>query len=211
MINVTALTLGPIAVNCYVVTDKDTGRIAVIDPGSFEPILDETLSEAGFDKIDYVLLTHGHYDHIGGVNQVVEKTGGKAKVAIYKTEAPFLSDGNLNLSSRHFANPYPPIRSDILLSDGDKIELGSSVFTVLHTPGHTSGSICFICENSLFTGDTLFFNSVGRTDFPTSNFDHLMGSVRRIAALQGDYIVFPGHNSASTLDYERKHNPFMRN
>lgn len=209
MINVKTVVLGPIAVNCYIVTDADTGKTAVIDPGDFDSRIDRILTDAGYENIEYILLTHGHFDHIDGVNHIVEKTGGKAKVAIYKTEEKFLTDDYLNLGIAITGKGCEPVKADVLLSDGDKIKLGNSEFTVMLTPGHTSGSVCYICDNCIFSGDTLFCGAAGRTDFPTSNYDHLMASLQKLAALTGDYVVYPGHNMSTTLNEERRLNPYM--
>lgn len=209
MINISLLAMEPLAANCLIVTDAETGKTAVIDPGSFDERLDRKLSEVGYDNIEYVLLTHGHYDHTGGANDVIKKTDNMAKVAIYKTEEEFLSDSYLNLSLPFTGRAWPVIKADVLLSDGDKIELGSSVITVMHTPGHTKGSVCYICDDNIFSGDTLFCESAGRTDFPTSDEHEMYESLHKLAALEGDYTVYPGHNMKTTLNNERKYNPFM--
>ncbi len=196
--------------NCYVITDSTTHDCAVIDPGAFTPALDALLQEAGYDNIKYILLTHGHFDHIGGANDVLKRCGG-AKLAVYKDEVPLLSDNYLNLSYRHYDNGLEPVPCDIQLYDGDIIRVGKSTLRVLHTPGHTGGSVCYVCDKDkvCFCGDTLFRRSCGRTDFPTSSGEKMISSLRRLKELSGDYRMLCGHGAETTLDYERTNNPFM--
>lgn len=211
MINIQQISVGEfLAVNCYVVTDEKTGKTAVIDPGGYDNQLDSVLSSVGFENIEYILLTHGHFDHIGGVEKLLSKTNSNAKIAVYKSETALLNDPRRNLSI-----PFTGIQSaeqikpDIMLSDGDEITLGESKFTVMHTPGHTSGSVCYICGGDIFSGDTLFRRSAGRTDFPTGSLKELMASLRKIAALDGDYMIHPGHDQETTLEEERNGNPYL--
>ena len=211
MINVKTVTVTDLATNCYIVTDEATGDCAVVDPGELNKRLDAELSKIGYDKVKLILLTHGHYDHIGGTNELLAKTNGKAEVAISEKDIPLLSNSVLNLSNYFTANPIDNIKSDIALHDRDHITLGESVFTVYATPGHTSGSVCFICDDKIFSGDTLFCRSQGRTDFPTGDDKAMSDSLKMLASLKGDYIVYPGHNMQTTLDYERKYNPYIGN
>ncbi len=209
MIDIKSVTVTELATNCYVVTDKATGDCAVIDPGELSPELDKTLSVIGYDKIRYILLTHGHYDHIGGTDAVLSKTGGKAEVAIGESDVPMLGDSFSNLSKFFSSSPLDSLKCNIALHDGDKITLGESVFNVIETPGHTKGSVCFICEDSIFSGDTLFYRSHGRTDFPTGSNMEMASSLKKLAALKGNYTVYPGHNITTTLEAERKYNPYI--
>ncbi len=209
MLNIQSVPVGEIMTNCYVITDNATNTAAVIDPGAFSPDLGELLESVGYNNIEYILLTHGHYDHIGGVNAVLKKCD--AKVAVYKDDAPFLSDNYLNLSYRHFDKGLEPTPYDIQLHDGDIIRIGESKLRVLHTPGHTGGSVSFVCaeDRVVFCGDTLFLGSCGRTDFPTSSSEQMMKSLRRLKNLAGNYRMLCGHGLETTLDYERHNNPFM--
>ncbi len=209
MIRITSVTVGELAVNCYIVTDEATGKTAVIDPGKFTVGLDAAVKAAGYDNLEYILLTHGHFDHIAGVEQLQKKSGGKVKTAIGKLDAPLLSDARANLSVMFFGTPITCAPADILLEDGDEITLGESTFKVINTPGHTAGSVCFVCGSDIFSGDTLFRRSAGRTDFPTGSINALMRSLSRLAALPGSYAVHPGHDSETTLDEERKANPYL--
>lgn len=211
MIKVKTLTVGMLATNCCIATDEATGYTAVIDPGEFTPSLDKALSEIGYENIKYILLTHGHFDHIGGTKNILEKTGNKAEIAIGEKDVPLLSDSTNNLSL-YFCfekDPITDIPCNIALHDGDAITLGESILKVMHTPGHTAGSICFIGEGVIFSGDTLFFCSHGRTDFPTGSDAQMKESLIRLTSIKGNYTVYPGHNDSTTLEYERKNNPYI--
>ena len=209
MIKVETVEVTELATNCYIVTDEATGDTAVIDPGEFTKRLDRELSIIGYDKIKYILLTHGHFDHVGGVNEIVAKTNGKAEVAVAEKDIPILSNPVFNLSEGFTGVPLDNVKSDIALHNGDRITLGESVFRVLATPGHTVGSVCFICDDKIFSGDTLFYCSMGRTDFPTGDAKEMLVSLRKLASLSGNYTVYPGHNITTTLDFERKNNPYI--
>ena len=205
--SVKRITVGDLGTNCYIYCDDATGRCAIIDPGDFDERLRGAIEKFGCDKFDYILLTHCHFDHVAGVGRVRELTG--AKVAIFLTDAPGLRGTVVNLSApftrRGEAYPKP----DVELVDREKISVGETVFTVMHTPGHTVGSCCFITDGIIFSGDTLFRMSAGRTDFPGGSASELRRSLRRLADLEGDYQVYPGHEDATTLAYERKFNLYM--
>lgn len=202
------ITGGMLPVNCYLLTDDATGQTAVIDPGFFNPELADAIWNAGSESIKAILLTHGHFDHTGGLVQVHRMTG--AKIYIGREDATFLHDPALSLSSMLSSTPQPAITPDILVFDGDSIPLGSLTIQALHTPGHTVGSYCYLVEDALFSGDTLFQQSCGRTDFPTGDSAALAGSLRRLAALPGNFQVYPGHEGETTLGIERRFNPFMQ-
>lgn len=206
---VTKITGGPLPTNCYILTDDETGLSAVIDPGFEDPRLTEAVSAVGRENIKAILLTHGHFDHIMGVSYLKQLTG--AKVYIYCDDMLFTGDSSLNLSS--MAEPYgvEPFTADVALNDGDAVELGSLRIHVMHTPGHTVGSCCYLAGSAIFTGDTLMKCSCGRTDFPTGSYPQMMDSLKKIGDLEGDYHVYPGHEGETTLEYERKNNPFMGN
>lgn len=193
--------------NTYIVTCEETGETAVVDPSLPEEILIEKLEGK---NVKYILLTHGHYDHIGGVNFVKEKTG--AKVVIHKAEEEMLLDGNKNEYYSKYSSPMPLITADILVEDGTELMLGNSKITVLHTPGHTKGGVCYIFSDDrvMFSGDTLFRLTAGRTDLYGGDARTELMSLSKIAELEGDYQVYPGHDHATTLDFERQYNRYMR-
>ena len=192
--NIKTLILGPLQVNCYILWE--TEQCLVIDPG-FEPErVMKTCDELGL-KIQAILLTHGHFDHVGGVKKIAEKTG--CQVFLHPDELslpPFITSGKL-----YYTDTY---------AEGDEITLAGMTFTVLHTPGHTPGAVCLHFGDHLFTGDTLFAGSCGRTDLPGGDWQTIMLSLERLAELEGDYAVYPGHGEATTLERERTSNPYMR-
>lgn len=206
MIKVKVLMLGQLQVNCYFIEDVATGDIAVVDPGDSSPALKSLITEYS-DKIKYILLTHGHFDHIGYAKQLKELTN--AKVVISKQDEPFLADGELNLSLPFFGRSVPAVTADITLEDNDELMLGETKIKYISTPGHTKGSGCYIIDDSIFTGDTLMKLSMGRTDFPTSSNSDMSASLKRLYSLEGDYKVYSGHGASSSLDYEKKYNPYI--
>lgn len=201
------IACGPLNVNAYVVADQNK-VCAVIDPADAEPIL-RYLQQEGLD-CQQILLTHGHFDHIGGVAELKERTN--AQVLIHEQDANMLTSDQDNLAA--FSGVHvPPCKADVHLQDGAQIYIGNLHARVLHTPGHSMGSVCYLFEAQrvLFTGDTLFRLSVGRSDFVHSDTKLLHQSIQdRLMTLQGDYVIYPGHMRESTLDFERAHNPFLR-
>ena len=203
-----ALQVGSIGTNCYILCDEAAKVCAVIDPGA-EPELILSAAEKLDCTVDKILLTHGHFDHTGGLAQVHRMTG--AKIYIGREDAAFLHDPALSLSSMLSAAPQPVITPDVLISEGDSIPLGGLSIRALHTPGHTAGSYCYLVGDALFSGDTLFQQSCGRTDFPTGDSAAMARSLRRLADLPGNLQVYPGHEGETTLDMERRFNPYMQN
>lgn len=203
---VETIRLGPIDTNCYLVT-TDTAAI-VVDPSVYDDRL-KVFLESNSDRGRYILLTHFHYDHILGAEKLRALTG--VKIVIHKTDAVGLSDPILSLAAKHMT-AQTPFSADLEVSDGDTLPTGGSPIRVLHTPGHTAGSVCYILENAVFSGDTLFKGSIGRTDFATSDFAGMMHSLGRLRALagEGDFAVYPGHGAATTLSREIMFNPFMQ-
>lgn len=193
--------------NTYIVTDEETGETAVVDPSLSETKLIVKLKDK---KVKYILLTHGHFDHIGGVNFVKEETG--AKIVVHKEDAEMLCDSDKNEFKRSFGYDMPPIYADILVEDGAEIMLGNSKIKVLHTPGHTKGGVCYIFTDDrvLFSGDTLFKLTAGRTDLYGGDARTELKSLLKIGDLEGDYIVYPGHDDSTTLQFERENNRYMR-
>ena len=195
---ISVLQVGPIGTNCYLLEDESTNAAAVIDPGGDGArILDR--AKADGVEIKLILLTHAHFDHTGGVAELCKALPG-VPVYLHPADAQLLG-----------TQVFPAIGVDTVpYGDGDTLTLGSLTISVLHTPGHTPGVVCLQVEDALFTGDTLFQGSMGRTDFPGGSYEQLMASLKRLGQLPGDYHVFPGHMGASTLETERKTNYYMR-
>jgi hydroxyacylglutathione hydrolase len=200
------LKVGQIETNCYIACDKVENKAVIIDPGADAQRIIAALEETGCTA-DYLLLTHGHADHMLAAHAVLERTG--AKLAVFAGELDFLNDPKQNVFKMVTTEPFKSFAPSLLLKDGESLTFGGTELTVLHTPGHTHGSCCFISKDSMFSGDTLFRQSYGRTDLPTGNIGELGASLKRIFALEGDLQVLPGHGEFTTLDYERAHNPFF--
>ena len=203
-IRVGRMILGMVETNCYFVYDDETKEAVVIDPAKNG--LYDKLSENGL-KVCAVLLTHGHFDHIRGVNELTEKSG--AKLYAHTAEDELCKNAYLN-ASEQIRRPYT-VEPDVLLSDGDEFEEAGIKFKVLATPGHTLGSCCYYIEDKkwLFSGDTLFCGSIGRSDLPTGNGEQIMDSVQLIVSTFDDDVkVYPGHGDTTTIGFEKKHNPF---
>ena len=193
------IPVGQLETNCYIVTDENTLECAVIDPGDESNTILDYL-EMNHLKCRAVLLTHGHYDHVGAVDTIAEETG----AVVYMNERDDL---------RHSADshlPYTLKANGKSYDDGDVVELSGLRFEVIATPGHTPGGVTLRCEDALFTGDTLFKGSCGRTDLPGGDMEQELRSLRRICELPGDYEVYPGHMDSSTLEREREFNYYCR-
>ena len=198
------IPVGYLQENCYIAYDEDKVAV-VIDPGDEGQKLVEAIRNRGLD-IRYILLTHGHFDHTGAVMEIKNEFG--AKLCVSGEDAEMLTDPQLSLAMRQRWKPED-ISIDWLLSDGDVIEAGKMRFEVIATPGHSKGSVTYRCENVLFTGDTLFQGDCGRTDLYGGSYEQIKASLRRLAGLEGDYRVLPGHGPDSTLEEERLHNIYM--
>ena len=198
------ITVGAYETNCYVVADEKTLECAVIDPGSDASTILDYLEETHL-RCRFVLLTHGHFDHTGAVSDILAETD--ALLMMHKADVGVSVGGD-------FYRFVPPADTKYF-SDGGVICVGALSFTVIETPGHTPGSVCLQCgeaasgESVLFSGDTLFRDSCGRTDFPGSSTDDMLRSLKRLAQLPGDCEVYPGHGFSTTLSRERSVNFFM--
>lgn len=192
--------------NTYILKDDASGDVAVIDCGRCtQQLVDELKGE----NVKYILLTHGHFDHINGVAEL-KKHFPEAKLAVHSLDAKCLIDDELSMGRFFGIVCNEKCEADVLLYDNDTLTFGSSEIKVMHTPGHTQGGVTYVFDNNLFTGDTLFYRSVGRTDFPGGSFPVLHASVTRLFSLEGDYKVYPGHEKSTTLEIERKLNPYIK-
>jgi len=205
-----SLIVGPLQVNCHIVTDGDSPAAAIIDPGGDAELIIEKV-EAESLKPESIVLTHGHGDHIGALAAVKDRYP-DAPILAHAQDAPALTDPNLNLSIM-LGMPMTAPPADRELADGDEFEVGSLRFRVIHTPGHTPGGACFYAETSpplLLSGDALFAGSVGRSDFPGGSHEQLIESIRtRLLVLPDDTRVLSGHGPETTIGAERRMNPFL--
>ncbi len=195
------VNFGGMGANCYLLATEDV-RI-VIDPFDVNEKIEAFFNT---DKPKYVFLTHCHFDHILGAAKIRERFG--AKIAIGREDAVGLSNPYFSLSEAAGFNQQP-FYADIVFDDNDIFEEENTKIKVLHTPGHTAGSVCYLLDNYIFTGDTLFEGTVGRTDFPGGDFATLKKSLERLKNLDGDYKLFSGHGLATTLSREKKMNPYL--
>jgi glyoxylase-like metal-dependent hydrolase (beta-lactamase superfamily II) len=204
--SVKSFEVGPVAANCYILKDNNSSAGMVIDPGGNPSKLLSAIKEMGVE-VKLIALTHGHFDHIGGLKEV--KQALNVPVAIHEADGDMLTDARKNLSA-FVGVPGEMEEADVLLKDGDNISFGGCSLKVIHTPGHTPGGVCFYGGGALFSGDTLFAGSVGRTDFPGSSTEAILDSIRnRLAKVSDATKVFPGHGPASTMGIERETNPFF--
>ncbi len=185
------MVVGPLMVNCYIVGCKETKKAVVIDPGGDVPRIVTGLVDRGL-VLAYILNTHGHWDHTGGVEEIKKIT-----------RAPWL----IHAADAGGGNGKP----DGFLEEGQTVSFGTYALKVLHTPGHSPGSVCFFSPGVVFTGDTLFAGSIGRTDLPGGNYEGLLDGVRKkLFCMEEDTRVYPGHGPATTIGQEKHHNPFFR-
>ena len=191
------LPLGALETNCYVVYDEASKACALVDPGAMPQVILDTLTKNDL-TLQKILLTHAHFDHTGALRALHEKF---PDVPIYVNAQD--TDETLNMSHGNL------IYTDTY-EEGDTVRAGALEFTVLETPGHTPGSVTLRCGGALFTGDTLFAGSCGRTDFDGGSAEQMRASLRRLGQLPGDLSVYPGHGESSTLSYERRQNLYLR-
>ena len=192
MLQIQILPLGYLQTNCYIV--EGTEGCVVIDPGD-QP--DLVLDCLGQRKLTAILLTHGHFDHVGAVRELAAETD----CPVYLCAEDKALPSAMTAGSLYCTHSY---------AHGDCLDLSGLRFTVLHTPGHTPGSVCLCCEDAMFSGDTLFAGSIGRTDFPGSDPARMRDSLAQLKGLEKNYTVYPGHGEATTLNEEKRYNPFLR-
>lgn len=200
-------SLGQMGTNCYVIWDEKSLEAAVIDPGFEDQRIIDIIKENKLN-VKYILLTHGHFDHLGGVNQIKQLTG--AKVLIHENDAECLTESRRNLSFlAGMSMELEP--ADGFLKEDDPIVLGNISIRVIHTPGHSKGGVCLLADDVLFSGDTLFSTSIGRTDFVDGDLNELLsGITAKLFILPDSTKVLPGHGDDTTIGYEKINNPFLK-
>lgn len=202
MLNVRTLTLGAYQTNCYVLANGN--RCVLIDPGYEPESIASFLKTSGL-TLEAILLTHGHFDHVGAVEELVQES--HCALWMHRND----HDLPLDLIHLHY---FPLAQCDFtdvkFCKEGAVITAAGLSFTVLETPGHTPGSVCYQCENALFTGDTLFDGSCGRTDLPEGDWSQIKASLSRLKSITRNYQVYPGHGSATTMLAQRHNNPYLR-
>ncbi len=201
------LTVGPLGTNCYIAYDEMKNAV-IVDPGGDYDRINRKLTDSEL-SLKAILLTHGHFDHIGAVKELADAYG--CEVYIGQEDMAMLEDTRTNLSSSFTRNPmvYKGAKG---VADGEELTFGDMSFKVIFTPGHTPGGVCFYAEKdeALFAGDTLFCQSVGRSDFPGGSAGTLVRSIReRLMVLPEDTSVLPGHGETTTIGYEKVNNPFI--
>lgn len=201
------MQVGALGTNCYIVYCEQTRQAAVIDPGGSA---EEIMALVNREKLHvlYIINTHGHADHILANDRIKQATG--AAIAIHEYDADMLQNAQRNLSM-FIGGSTSCAPADRLLKDGDTVEVGAISFKILHTPGHTPGGICLLTDGLLFSGDTLFCESIGRTDFPGGSYSQLINSIKeKLMPLEDAVKVLPGHGPDTTIGWERKMNPFIQ-
>ncbi len=202
------IIVGALSVNCYVVGCDKTREAAVIDPGDDARKILSVVKEKGFN-LKYIILTHGHFDHAGAAKTIQEETG--AKVLVHKADGHLLM--NMEAQAALFgmsASPAPKV--DGYIKEGDEIKVGELTMRIIETPGHTLGGVSIYMpgEGTVFTGDTLFWGSIGRTDLPGGDYESIIRSIKeKLGALPDDTVVYSGHGDDTTIGFEKEQNPFF--
>ena len=192
---ITTLVLGDYMTNCYIVRQENSSKCLVIDPGYEAERILRLLEEKNLEP-EAILLTHGHFDHVGAVGDIAAETDCEVYISADDLALPpIITAGRLI-----YTHTYP---------SAGTLNLAGLTIRVLPTPGHTPGSVCLMTEGTIFSGDTLFRGSCGRTDFPGGSWEQILASLKKLAALSGDYRVLPGHGAETTLEQERKTNPYL--
>jgi glyoxylase-like metal-dependent hydrolase (beta-lactamase superfamily II) len=198
--------LGVFSANCYLVYDENSKKACLIDPAIYDVKVMKTINEKEL-SIEYIILTHGHIDHILGATAFKEKTG--AKIGAHRLEVEYLVDPEKSMTSMYSNEIISP---DILLKENDILNIGEVSFKVIHTPGHTKGSCCFVCESKkvIFSGDTLFKGSIGRSDLYGGDYKSLLQSLQKLKSMNQNYKIYTGHGDTTTLENEIGYNIYFR-
>lgn len=195
MLTIDTLPLGDYQTNCYLFREAGAQRCCVVDPGYEADTILAFLTDKGLTP-EAILLTHGHFDHVGAVRELAAETG----CSVYICPGDLTQPPQMTAGPLYYTHTY---------DEGDELTLAGLTVRVLRTPGHTPGSVCLICQDACFSGDTLFAGSCGRTDFPGGSWEQMRASLHRLASLETDYRVFPGHGESTTLSMEKLYNPYM--
>jgi len=196
MLKIDMLNLGIYWVNCYIIRDEESSSCCVIDPGGSPKKVLNYLSENSL-TLEAILLTHGHFDHVGGVRELAEATS----CPVYICAEDLVMPKDLTAGELYFTHTY---------GEGTVLNLAGLTIHVIHTPGHTPGSVCLLTGNAMFSGDTLFAGSCGRTDLAGGDHAAIIESLHRLKAMEAEFSVFPGHGKSTLLSREKEYNPFMK-
>lgn len=202
------MTVGALEANAYIAYKEGSDRAFVVDPGGDEDLILSKLEEKGIEDVTHILLTHGHFDHIAAAAELRRATG--AKVCIHGRDAHMLKSSRDSLAVMAGMR-LQPCEADVILKGGETLDAADMDVYVLHTPGHSGGSVCYIAENAMFSGDSLFYMSCGRTDLPGGDPAEYYDTLHKtIGGLKADYTVYTGHGPDTTLFSELRHNPFLK-
>ena len=196
MLKIHTLTLGLYQTNTYIIHEENAKSCCIIDPGYQPRTILEKVSSLGLN-VEAILLTHGHFDHVGAVKELAADTGCRVFLCVADRAMPAM----MTAGKLYYTDAY---------GEGDVLNLSGLTIHVLHTPGHTPGSVCLLCDDHLLSGDTLFAGSCGRTDLPGGDYIFLRRSLKRLAALETDVQIFPGHGESTTLSREKQYNPYLQ-
>ncbi len=201
------IVVGPLEVNCYILGCEDSKDAAIIDPGDDADEIIGTIENEGL-KPKLIINTHAHFDHIGAVKAIQDYY--KIDFYLHKEDL-FLVDNSSEHATSFGLKPIPKPEVNKYVNDDDKISLGNKNITVIHTPGHSPGGVCYYIDNNVFVGDTLFASSIGRTDLPGGSYETLINSIKeKLFPLGDNTIVYPGHGQSTTIENEKEHNPFLK-
>ena len=209
-IDLVSLRVGPIETNCYIIWDKATGKAAIIDPGGDRnkiiSAINKLKSIHNID-IEWILLTHGHFDHIFSAGDLA--TVYNCKIGMHAADIPII-EGTMSIAEIYYdMSEYVNVEPTDIFNDNEIIKLGDTEIKAIHTPGHSEGGLCFVTEDSIFCGDTIFNGAIGRTDFPGGSYESIIASIKnKLFAYADNYNLYPGHGRKTTVGYERKHNKY---